>query len=125
MRGADAAPPPGLRATLGVSDTEPLGYRHVQLVCGEVALSQAHNWFVPARLTAEMNRLLAETDRPFGKVAASLNFSRQPLASARRGDAACPASAISSHRALLRLPDGSGLALVVECYTAANLTPAP
>ena len=121
VRGADAVPLEGLRATLGVTLTEPLGYRHVQLVCGEKVLSQAHNWFVPARLTAEMNRQLAETDVPFGRVAASLNFTRQPLASARRGDAACPAGAISTHRALLRLPDGQGLALVVECYTEANL----
>jgi hypothetical protein len=123
--GNDAPPPPGLRTTLGVSEAEPLGYRHVQLVCGDVVLSQAHNWFVPARLTADMNRQLAQTNRPFGRVAADLNFSRQPIASARRGAPACPAGAISAHRALLRLPDGSGLALVVECYTAANLAPAP
>lgn len=123
VRGADAPPPEGLRAALGVSDDEPLGYRHVQLVCGSAVLSQAHNWFVPARLTSAMNSQLAETDLPFGRVAASLKFTRQPLASARRGDPACPSGAISTHRALLRLPDGRGLALVVECYTEANLAP--
>lgn len=121
VRGSDEAPPPGLRAALGVSADEPLGYRHVKLVCGEAVLSQAHNWFVPARLSPAMNRQLAETDTPFGKVAASLNFTREPIASTRRGDPGCPAGAISTHRALLRLPDGQGLAMVVECYTEANL----
>lgn len=121
IKGTDAAPPPELRTTLGIGPDEPIGYRHVQLVCGETVLSQAHNWFVPARLTAAMNRELAETDRPFGQVAASLNFGRKTLSAARQGDPACPAGAISSHHALLSLPDGSGLALVVECYTAANL----
>jgi hypothetical protein len=121
VRGADAAPPPGLREALGVSGDEPLGYRHVQLVCGEAVLSQAHNWYVPARLSPEMNRQLAESDLPFGRVAASLAFTREPIASARRGDPACPDGAISTHRALLRLPGGRGLAMVVECYLEANL----
>ena len=121
VRGADEAPPPALRETLGVGPDEPLGYRHVRLTCGDTVLSQAHNWFVPARLSPEMNRQLAETDVPFGKVAASLAFTREPIASARRGDPGCPEGAISTHRALLRLPDGHPLALVVECYTAANL----
>jgi hypothetical protein len=119
--GADAPPPPGLRAALAVSADEPLGYRHVQLLCGDTVLSQAHNWFVPARLSPEMNRQLAETDAPFGRVAAVLGFTREPIASARRGDPACPVGAISTHRALLRLPDGRGLAMVVECYAEANL----
>lgn len=121
VRGTDQAEPPGLRDTLGVSGTEKLGYRHVRLVCGEAVLSQAHNWFVPARLTPEMNRQLAETDVPFGRVAASLKFTREPIASARRGDPACPPDTISTHRALLRLPSGEPLAFVVECYTEANL----
>ena len=118
---ADQPPPPGLRETLNISADAPLGYRHVKLVCGTAVLSEAHNWFVPARLSPEMNRQLAQTNVPFGKVAASLNFTREPISSARRGDPGCPAGAISTHRALLRLPDGQPLALVVECYTQANL----
>ncbi len=121
VRGADEASPADLRATLSVSAEEPLGYRHVKLVCGSAVLSEAHNWFVPARLSPEMNRQLAASDVPFGTVAASLAFTREPLASARRGDPGCPAGAIATHRALLRLPDGQPLALVVECYTEANL----
>lgn len=121
VSGADEPPPAEIRTLLGVSAEEPLGYRHVRLTCGSHVLSDAHNWYVPARLTAEMNRQLAETQVPFGRVAASLAFTREPLASARRGDPACPAGAISTHHALLRLPDGQPLAMVVECYTEANL----
>ena len=121
VTGADAAPPAGLSATLGIAADAPLGYRHVKLTCGAHVLSEAHNWYVPARLTPEMNRQLATSQVPFGRVAASLNFTREPLASTRRGDPGCPVGAISTHRALLRLPDGSPLALVVECYTEANL----
>ncbi|WP_309621407.1 hypothetical protein [Novosphingobium sp.] len=125
VAGADEAPPADLRAILGVSADEQLGYRHVRLVCGTVVLSDAHNWFVPARLTAEMNRQLTDSRVPFGRVAASLNFTRQPLAAARRGDPGCPADAISTHKAQLLLPGGKPIAYVVECYTEANLAPAP
>lgn len=121
VHGADRAPPSDLHMTLGVPADEPLGYRHVRLVCGNAVLSEAHNWFVPARLTAEMNRELAESDVPFGTIAASLAFTREPIASVRRGDPGCPEGAISAHRALLRLPDGQPLALVAECYTEENL----
>ena len=121
VRSADETPPADLRTTLGISAEEPLGYRHVRLVCGDLVLSEAHNWFVPARLSPDMNRRLAESDVPFGTVAASLAFTREPLASARRGDPGCPVGAISTHRALLRLPEGQPLAMVVECYTEANL----
>jgi chorismate-pyruvate lyase len=121
VRGADEAPPADLRTILGVSAEEPLGYRHVRLVCGAHVLSDAHNWFVPARLTPDMNRQLAETTVPFGRIAASLNFTREPLSAARRGDPGCPADAISTHRARLILPDGRPLAFVVECYSTENL----
>lgn len=121
VHGVDEPPPTDLHITLGVSADELLGYRHVRLVCGTAVLSEAHNWFVPARLTATMNRQLTESDAPFGTVAASLDFTREPIASARRGDPGCPAGTISTHRALLRLPDGQPLALVAECYTEENL----
>lgn len=114
-------PPADIRSRLGVLDGEPIAYRHVRLMCGEKMLSQAHNWYVPARLTAEMNRQLAETDTPFGKVVSSLGFKRTTIATSRKGDPACPKDTILANRALLILPSGQGLSLVIECYAPANL----
>ncbi|MFM5917069.1 MAG: chorismate--pyruvate lyase family protein [Novosphingobium sp.] len=121
VRGADAAAPADMRSVLDAGPDEPIGYRHVQLMCGDTVLSDAHNWFVPARLTPEMNRELAETEVPFGRIAASLQFTREPLSAARQGDPTCPAGVISTHRARLMLPDGRPLAYVQECYSAANI----
>ncbi len=119
-----AAEPAGLRALLDVAAETPLGYRHVALACGETVLSLAHNWFVPALLSPEMNATLADTDLPFGKVAAPLGYTREPLAPPPVGW--CPAGTVQVGRALLRLPDGRPLALVIECYTAAVLAvPSP
>jgi len=42
-------------------------YRRVQPSCGDHILSEADNWYVPRRLTPEMNRLLETTDVPFGR----------------------------------------------------------
>ena len=53
---------PEQRARLKVDANEPLMFRHVELACGTKILSEADNWYVPARLTPEMNRLL-ESDR--------------------------------------------------------------
>ncbi|MFX8883413.1 hypothetical protein ABTM86_19675, partial [Acinetobacter baumannii] len=75
-RGAAQAASPDVRAALGVGPDTPLAYRHVRLVCGDVVLSDARNWYVPARFTAAMNRTLADTDTPFGKVVAPLGFRR-------------------------------------------------
>ena len=113
--------PAKARSLLGVSAGEPLGFRHVRLDCGGKVLSEAYNWYVPARLTSEMNATLATTRTPFGKVAAPLGFSRERLASARGAKLGCPAGSVVSHRAMLRLADGRGLALLVECYSRANL----
>ena len=55
------------------------------------------------------------------QAAEQLNFRRERLDSTRGRTAPCPAGTILSHRALLRLQDGTPLALVVECYTRANL----
>jgi hypothetical protein len=65
------------RARLGVSADEPIGHRRVRLRCGDRVLSEADNWYVPGRLTPEMNRLLDTTDTPFGRAV-------QPLGPYRR-----------------------------------------
>lgn len=121
VRGDDGAEPADLRQLLAIPAARPAGYRHVRLSCGGAVLSEAHNWFVPDRLTPQMNAVLASTDTPFGIVAAPLRFTRERLESRRGRAGGCPRGTALSHRALLRLPDGQPLALVVECYTSANL----
>lgn len=81
MRGPARPMPDELRRHLDLAPDEPLGYRHVQLVCGERVLSEADNWYVPARLTDAMNRALDTSDEPFGKVVRPLGFERRTLAS--------------------------------------------
>jgi hypothetical protein len=132
----DKAPSPEQRRELGVTPTEPVRYRRVRLLCGAVVLSEADNWYVPARLTPEMNRLLDTTDTPFGRAVQSLQFRRRTLSAtalwhplpedwemsasaANAGAAALPMpSKLLEHRAILSLPDGTPFSEVVETYTA-------
>ena len=65
------------RRHLQVTERDAVTYRHVQLRCGDRVLSEADNWYVPGRLTPEMNRLLETTDTPFGRAVQSLEPYRQ------------------------------------------------
>ncbi|WP_260927308.1 hypothetical protein [Novosphingobium sp. 9] len=101
------------------------GFRHVRLTCGTRVLSEARNWFVPDRLTVDMNHTLTETDIPFGEAVAALAFRRDRLESIKGpGFPDSPPETILTHRALLRRPDGLPIALVVECYQPGALSPA-
>jgi hypothetical protein len=135
VRGADKPATADVRAALDVKPDEPLGYRRVKLKCGERVLSEADNWYVPARLTPEMNRVLETTDTPFGKAVAALRFRRRTLSAellwsplpkgwemgATTPQAAAGALAVPEHvlehRAVLSLPDGEPFSEVVETYT--------
>lgn len=64
---------------LQVSDAAEVRYRRVRLRCGAHVLSEADNWYVPARLTPQMNQLLDTTDIPFGKVVRELMPYRRTL----------------------------------------------
>ena len=121
VQGPAGRRPIKLRQLLGIGTAEAIGYRHVELICGEHVLSVAHNWFVPSRLTAEMNTALTTTQVPFGRIVAPLGYRREPLEVLKQPPRGCPPNTISAHRALLRLPDGRVLAYVLECYTAENL----
>ena len=77
VRGADKPVTAEQRQRLQISADEPVRFRHVRLTCGNNVLSEADNWYVPSRLTAEMNRQLDETDTPFGKVVRPLEPYRQ------------------------------------------------
>jgi hypothetical protein len=125
-----------VRKALGVGAAEPIRYRRVKLTCGARVLSEADNWYVPARLTAEMNRQLDTTDAAFGRVVQPLHFQRHtqsarllwsPLpegwdvAPSALPDPTAPALRVPhevlQHRATLSLPDGTPFSLVVETYT--------
>ena len=144
VRGEPKIPTDAQRSELGVAPTEAVRYRHVRLTCGSLVLSEADNWYVPARLTPEMNHLLETTDTPFGAVVRKLHFRRHTL-SARllwmplppgwemnataaefgSGKLRVPAEVLE-HRAVLTLPDGTPFSEVVETYTGNVLAfPAP
>jgi chorismate-pyruvate lyase len=125
-----------VRSALDVGPDEPLRYRRVRLKCGDRVLSEADNWYVPARLAPEMNRALETTDTPFGKAVAALHFRRRtvaaellwsPLPKGWEMGAEPPESApgalrppahVLEHRAILSLPDGTPFSEVIETYTA-------
>jgi chorismate-pyruvate lyase len=79
VRDAAKPIPDDLRSRLALDSGESIGYRHVQLLCGEHVLSEADNWYVASRLTADMNQRLDTSDEPFGKVVKSLGFQRRTL----------------------------------------------
>ena len=110
-----------IRGQLSVSESEPIHYRLVHLTCGDTVLSIAENWYVPARLSPEMNRALETSDIPFGRIVAPLGYHREQLASVPGRAPGCPEGTVLSVRAVLKLPDGRPISLVAECYTKANL----
>lgn len=65
---------------LGVREASEVQYRRVELRCGAHVLSEADNWYVPSRLTPEMNALLTTTETPFGKVVQPLHPYRRTIA---------------------------------------------
>jgi chorismate-pyruvate lyase len=102
------------RALLKVGAAEPVRYRRVKLMCGTHVLSEADNWYVPARLTPRMNALLDGGDTPFGTAVKALDFHRTTLDAA----AVQTPHIILRVRALLLTPDETPFSLVVENYTA-------
>lgn len=118
----DRKPPEDMHHHLQLAPGESPAMRKVRLSCGQTVLSVAWNWYVPSRLTPQMKETLHTSDAPFGKVAAPLRFRRKPLETLRGRAENCPEGTISTHRAILVLPDGRPLAYLIECYTAANLT---
>lgn len=124
------------RLALGVTATEPIRYRRVKLTCGSHVLSEADNWYVPSRLTPDMNQQLETTDIAFGRAVQALHFQRRTLSAkllwsplpdgwevkaAALPDAGAKTLQIPhevvQHQAVLTLPDGTPFSEVVETYT--------
>ena len=125
-----------LRALLQAGPRKVVRYRHVQLKCGERVLSEADNWYVPARLSSAMNHLLDTTDTPFGVIVRDTHYKRHTLSArmlwtplpsgremqgapaAQRSDPLVIPHAVLEHRAVLKLPDGTPFSALVETYTS-------
>jgi chorismate-pyruvate lyase len=65
---------------LQVSSATEVRYRRVALRCGIHVFSEAENWYVPDRLTAEMNARLVSSETPFGRVVQALQPYRRTFA---------------------------------------------
>jgi chorismate-pyruvate lyase len=134
---ADKAPTAEQRGQLGVGESDTVRYRKVKLVCGSIVLSEADNWYVPSRLTPEINKVLDTTDTPFGRAVQPLNFRRHTISArtlaelmpqrwwelspaelAERSGDLCLPEHVLEHRAILMLPDGTPFSEVVETYSA-------
>jgi hypothetical protein len=127
------------REDLGVGPDVRVGYRQVELTCAGEVLSSAENWYLPGRLTPEMNRALEETRTPFGVVVGPLKFRRRTLSSEflyeplpqgwerepKANFEYMPSSVphVLRHRAVLATPDGRPFSVVVEMYTDSVLAP--
>jgi chorismate-pyruvate lyase len=135
VRGAEKAPTDEVRQLLNVNETALVRYRRVRLHCGEHVLSEADNWYVPTRLTPDINRSLDTTDTAFGRAVQTLHFHRQTLSAKllwsplpegwemgvqtpeiSTGRLPIPYHVIE-HRAVLLLPNGTPFSVVVETYT--------
>lgn len=77
VKGVVKPPTSEQRQRLEVSPETTVRFRRVRLQCGNRVLSEADNWYVPDRLTPDMNRLLDTTDTPFRKVVRPLEPYRQ------------------------------------------------
>jgi chorismate-pyruvate lyase len=134
---------PETRKRLGVEAGEAVKYRRVALTCGGHILSEADNWYVPGRLSAEMNRALETTETPFGKAVAPLQPFRRTIEMTMRwsplpegwelaaptqqtsGALAIPRE-IFEHKAVLYTADQKPFSEVHEHYTREILDfPAP
>lgn len=143
VRAAAKDPFPEIRAALRVGATETIAYRQVRLRCGTQILSEADNWYVPARLTPDINRALETTDIAFGRAALVLGFRRVGMSSRRLwsplppdwerlteakwpngGMLAIPAFVLEN-RASLVVAGDLPISVVIERYTGAVLSLAP
>lgn len=133
------------RQRLEVGPSDEIKVRHVQLLCGDRVFSEADNWYVPARLTADMNRLLETTTTPFGKAVQDLHpyrrtfaatvlwrplpegWETKPMAMPPRGTAKSLEipEALFEHRAVLYTEDGKPFSEVDEVYQRALLDFSP
>lgn len=126
--GPDVVPPADVLDRLEVPGPQDIAYRRVWLIYRGRILSDAENWFVPARLTGAMRMMLAEDEIPFGAVVSPLLPTRETLSAERlwRPGGARPREGLPArmlrHRALMRTSSGEPICEVSEIYTRNILT---
>jgi len=133
---AERPPSAAARTALNLMPGQAVRYRRVKLACGGVVLSEADNWYLPGRLTTEMNHTLDTSDAPFGAVVRPLDFRRRFLSAellwsplpgdwAKHAPDPAPAGPIPAEvltdTAVLAAPDGRPFSFVAETYTKAAL----
>jgi chorismate-pyruvate lyase len=136
VKGADKPLPAAGQAALGPAAVG-VRYRRVLLACGDQVLSQADNWYQPASLTPQMNRLLDQTQTPFGVAVRALDFRRRNLSAQLLYQTLAPGwekaapdmtppgpppEQVLQHSAVLSTPSGAPFSYVVETYTGRVLT---
>ena len=122
VRGVHKPPSYLARQALRLGPKDKPRYRRVELSCGGHVLSQADNWYLPGKLTPEMNRALETTETPFGVVVKALDFKRRTLTTLfmfsppASGPVTVPPQVLQ-HSALLYTGAGEPFSFVVETYT--------
>ena len=130
---------------LQVTAASDVKYRRVELRCGSHVLSKAELWYVPSRLTTDMNTLLDNGETPFGKAVLPLRpyrrtfaattlwsplppgWEQQPRATGVAGERRplILPDALFEHRAILYTSDHHPIAEVSERYQGQLLAFAP
>jgi chorismate-pyruvate lyase len=72
----DAPPDAAVLRALKAGAATAVRHRRVKLACGDRVLSEADNWYLPGKLTADMNHTLDTSTTPFGGAVKALNFQR-------------------------------------------------
>lgn len=137
IAGIDKPPAADQLQRLQVAGAGDVKYRRVELRCGGHLFSEADNWYVPSRLTAEMNTRLETSETPFGKAVQALRpyrrtfaavllwsplppgWEQQPRAREQRRERAKPLALpkdIFEHRAILYTSDHQPFSEVDERY---------
>ncbi|MBB3174593.1 hypothetical protein FHR90_002438 [Endobacter medicaginis] len=101
------AEPSGLLPTAGPR------YRRIRMFCGDIAVSEAENWYDETALDPAMQVALARTDTPFGIAVAGLRFQRRLIA------AQLDARGLEHRAALYRSGHEAPFCVVVERYGCA------
>jgi len=121
--GYRAASDIGRLARLQVQAEDAIQYRRVWLMYKGRIVSDAENWYVPARLSPDMRRQLTQSAIPFGTVIGPLAPTRETLSSERLWPGPVQSSTgrlpahVLRHRALVRNADGCPVSEVQELYT--------